>query len=119
MNDATRQLIIESKICAGVLGRGEDFILIRLNDGEPLDQALVEDVVARGYRYVGVLGLKDGRPLVQLAPENPEAVYTMSFAALAWVHSIAEHLRPQPQPQGDGVAWLEALHQLPDTREAL
>jgi hypothetical protein len=111
--DAEDKLVFESEMAAGVLGRGEDFILVHLND-KPLDAAVLAEATAKGFAWCGVLGLLNGKPEVQLSPENPEAARTMCFAGLAFAHIIADHMRPQNP--GDAVDWLTRLHALRDAR---
>jgi hypothetical protein len=102
----------ESEISVAVLGKGGDFVLIRL-DGE-IDASATDAALARGFSYCGVMGVKNGQASVRCEP-NPDAAVTMLHAALAFGTQVAERLRPQPE--GDGVEWLERLYQLPDTRE--
>ena len=50
------ELVSESTICAGVLGRGEEYILIRLDEDFDAKQEAVRDAVAHGLFYCGTLG---------------------------------------------------------------
>jgi hypothetical protein len=112
--DAQHQLIFESQISVGVLGKGEDFVLIPLRgDGTPFDEAEVDAARDRGLEYCGVLGLKDGVPGAKCEP-NPDCIYTMMHAGLAFAQLVADKLRPKPK--GDAVDWLTRLFELPDTR---
>jgi hypothetical protein len=113
--DAHEQLVIESEISFAVVGKGENFILVRLDsEGAPLDEAAIENARERDFAYCGVLGVKDGNVGVQFAPDNPTALYTMMFAGLAFAHEVADRLRPQPK--GDAVEWLKALFAMKDSR---
>lgn len=58
--DAQEQLVFESEISVAVLGRGAEFVLIRLN-GE-IDEDATVRAAEKGYRYCGCLGVKDGGP---------------------------------------------------------
>ncbi len=113
--DAEEKLVFESEMAAGVLGKGEDFVLVHFND-KPFDTAQLAEAKARGFAWCGVLGLCNGVPQARVSPDNPEAIYTMCFAGLAYAHLVAEHLRPQPK--SDAVEWLSRLHALPDARQS-
>jgi len=109
--DATEQLVFDSDIAVGVLGKGGDFVLV------PLDgaiEAAMEAAVLRGWNYCGCYAVtKTGQPGVRCEPD-PDSIFTMMYAALAFAQLVAERLRPKPK--GDGVEWIEALYRLPDTR---
>jgi hypothetical protein len=109
--DAHEQLAFDSEICMGVLGRGGDFVLVRL---APIDEEATAAALAKGFVYCGVLGVKDGQAKCE---PHPDAVYTMMLAGLEFARLVAERLRPEAQPKGDGVAWIASLYQLPDTRD--
>jgi hypothetical protein len=112
--DATEQLAFESEICCGVLGNGRDFVLIHLGTQGGMDQKAVEEAIAKGFVYCGILGVKDGQAGVQCEPD-PGCIHTMMYAALGFARIVADRLREQPK--GDGAEWLGRLYQMPDTRE--
>jgi hypothetical protein len=109
--DAQEQMVMDSEISVGVLGKGADFVLIPIEDG-PIDEAATEDALSKGYVYCGVMGVKNGQPGVKCEP-NPDAVFTMMHAALAFAQQVAEMLRPK----GDELEFLERLYRLQDGRE--
>jgi hypothetical protein len=111
MMDAHETLVVESEISVAVMGRDEDFVLIRLQ-GE-IGEDLTSQGREKGYAYCGVLGVKGGQAGAKCAP-NPDAVYTMMRAALGFAQLFADRLKQKSQ--GDAVGWLTALFGLPDTR---
>jgi hypothetical protein len=111
--DAHARLAFESEICVAVMGRAGDFLLIPLGGDGPLDDALTAQALERGLHYCGCLGVKDGVAGAKCEPD-PDSVYCCLMASLEFARMVAGRLKPQPQ--GDGVAWLENLFQLPDTR---
>lgn len=111
--DVEQEFVLESELAVGVLGNGEDFVLVHLNDA-PLDASVLAQATAKGFAWCGVMGIRHGKPEVRISPDNAEAVYTMCFAGLAYAHLVAEHFKPQPKT--DAVEWLTRLHALPDTR---
>jgi hypothetical protein len=109
--DTTEQLILDSEVACAVLGRAGEFVLIFL-DGK-IENAM-EAAICRGWGYCGTLVVtKTGQPDVICEPD-PDSVYTLMRAGLAFAQLVAERLRPKPED--DSLAWLEALHHLPDTR---
>lgn len=119
--DTHEQIAFESEICAGVLGRAGEFVLIRLDQDEAGKQEALEGALSRGFVYCGVLGLKNGTAAVQSEPD-PDALYTMMRASLAFGQFVAERIGVPPQepaaPEtGDAAEWLARLASLPDTRD--
>ena len=111
--DIQEQLVFDSEISVAVLGKGRDFVLIRL-DGK-VDEAAMEEAKSKDYAYCGVLGVKDGQAGAKCEP-NPDAAYTMMHAALAFAQQVNERLTSRAM--GDSAEWLTRLFELPDTREA-
>ncbi len=112
--DATEQLVLDSKVSAGVLGNANgEFILFWLD--EALDKTAMTAATDRGFGYCGTLGVVDGRAVVEPATQ-PKAARALLLASLEFARTVAEHLHPALK--GDAAAWLESLYQLPDTREA-
>jgi hypothetical protein len=109
--DAHETLVFDSEISVAVMGRGGEFVLIRLDGG--IDEAATEDAARKGYAYCGVLGVKDGQAGAKCEP-NPDAIYTCLLASLAFAQLVADRLKQKPK--GDGAEWLARLFELPDTR---
>ncbi len=114
--DAHEQLTVESEACFAVVGKGEDFLLIRLDDGVPLDDATTARAHQGGFAYCGVFGIKNGEICFRIARENRGAVYTMMFASVAFVRQAADRLTAIPKSKGDSVEWLTGLFDLVDAR---
>jgi hypothetical protein len=108
MYDTHEQLVFDSEISVAVLGKGEEFILVRLGKG--LDDTSA-DAMDNGYSYAGVIGIKDGVPGVQCEPD-PASMRVMVLAGLAFAGMIAEQLK-QHQMSTD---FCERLFALPDPR---
>ena len=111
--DAQEQLVWNAEMSVAVLGKGEEFVLISL-DG-PIDEAVTIDALSKGYRWCGVMGIKDGHAAAK-SEQHPDAIYTMMHAALGFAKQVAEKLRPKSDV-GDELEWLERIHRLPDMRE--
>ena len=112
LQESQRQLILESEFTVVVLGKGEDFVLLRCND-DASDVAEARDAGQRGMTFCGVLALtQDGQLKADISPDNTGAVYTMKFAGLAFVHLVVDRLKSQAQPKGDAVEWLTRLFAL-------
>src|SRR5258708_38538898 len=109
--DAMEQLVFDSEISVAVMGRGGEFVIVRIDGG--IDEAATEEAVRKGYAYCGCLGIKDGVPGAK-CESNPDAIYTCLLASLAFARMVCERLKPPPK--GDGVEWLTRLFVLPDTR---
>jgi hypothetical protein len=108
---AQDQLILDSDISVSVLGRNGDFVLVSLSDD--VDSA-IETAAAKGWVYCGVLAVtKDGQAGAR-CEQDPDCIYTMMHAALAFAQKVADRLRLQVA--GDAVHWLESLYRLEDPR---
>jgi hypothetical protein len=118
LQESQRQLIRESEFTVVVLGKGEDFVLLRANGYDnDSDVSEARDAGQRGMSFCGVLALTDdGQLKADINPANIGAVYTMTFAGLAFVHLVAERLKSQEHPKSDSAEFLERLFALPDTR---
>jgi hypothetical protein len=110
--DEQEQLVCDAEISCAVIGKGGDFVLIRLDENSEGDQALTEEAAKKGYAFCGVLGVKDGQAGAKCQPE-PDAVYTMMCAALTFAQYVAAQLKPKD----DSAAWCERLHILQDPRD--
>src|SRR5258708_8210058 len=103
LQESQRQLIRESEFTVVVLGKGEDFVLLRANgNDEDSSVADARDAGQRGMRFCGVLAFtQDGQLKADMNPANTGAVYTMVFAGLAFVHLVAARLKSQARPKND------------------
>lgn len=111
--DAHETIACDSEICAAVVGRSGDFVLIRLDIEEAGKQAALEGAIRRGFGYCGVLGLKSGKAAVAFE-SDPDSLYTMMLASFAFAEVVAGQVRAK---QGDAADWLTRLHRLPDSRD--
>jgi hypothetical protein len=118
LQESQRQLIRESEFTALVFGLGEDFVLLRCNgNDDDSEMSEAKNAGQRGIGFCGVLALtEDGQLKADITPTNTGAVYTMTFAGLAFVHLVADRLKSQAQPKSDSAEWLTRLFVLPDTR---
>jgi hypothetical protein len=116
LQESQRQLIRESEFRVVVFGRGEDFVLLRCNgDDDDSDVAEAADAAQRGMSFCGVLALtQDGQLKADLNSANLSAIYTMTFAGLAFVHLVADRLKGQQTD--DFLRFAEGLHRLEDPR---
>lgn len=109
-------LVCESTICAGVLGRGEEWVLIRLDADFEVKQEAVQDAVARGLFYCGTFGWGNGKMRAALEPD-PDTLKPMRLAVFAFAAMVSAPAPAAPEADyGDTADWLERLHSLPDTR---
>jgi hypothetical protein len=104
VKDPQEQLVWESKVSAAVLGRGNEFVLIRL-DGS--DLAALAEARSRDFIYCGALGIIDGQPCAECS--CPDAAFTMIAQEMA----VEGRLRPKD----DSVQWLTRLWELPDLKD--
>ncbi len=113
--DPVEQLVFESEICVGVLGKaGGDFILVPLMKDGPIDGA-VTDAAERGYSYCGVLGIVNGVPGAKCEPDaDADSILCCLLGSLAFARMVCDRIKPAPK--GDAVEWLTKLHGLADTR---
>jgi hypothetical protein len=116
LQESQRQLIRESEFTVVVLGKGEDFVLLRANGNEDdSDISEAADAGQRGMSFCGVLALtQDGQLKADINPANLSATYTMCFAGLAFVHLVADRLKGQQTD--DFLRFAEGLHRLEDPR---
>ena len=106
--DAIEQLAWDAEEAVGVLGRGEEFVLVTL--GEPLPDAVLEYAHRRKYRFCGVLAIVSGRGAARCA--DADAIPTMCAAAVAFGQQVAEKLKAER----GSADWLRRLFEIPDRR---
>jgi hypothetical protein len=110
--DARDQKLIAAELSVGVLGRGEDFLLVNLND-VPLPESVAADARSRNLFYCGALLVTDGVVSAETV-SDPDAAVPMLHAALA----LAKQVAGKADDGGAGwVSWLQNLWELPDTRD--
>jgi hypothetical protein len=117
------QSLIQESLCP-VLIMGNlaffDYELIPLDDG--LDGRDWRPRSGRPSECLGVLGIVDGvsRSALVAPLDSPAVKYIVGlYASHVKRANEAEQSAaagPEPKPEGDGVAWLDALYRLPDTR---
>ena len=73
----------------GVLGRGEDYVLVPLTDAGPIPDAVLEDAHRRGFQFCGILAVTQGRAAAKCEPD-PDAVSVMMLAAIGFAQQVAE-----------------------------
>jgi len=108
------QLLREAEVSFAVLGRDGQFSLYELTAPTPLDQDLVSADVAKGFNYCGVVGF-NGEYLTTSHEPDPSSWITTVHAARAVSQILRE--RYKAESASASVAWLEALHKLPDPRD--
>jgi hypothetical protein len=114
--DKFERLALESQAAAAILGNGHEFEIIDLGKPEAMPSSEYRrKLLERGFRFVGIVGLIEGRPKTALA----EPLDEISTAALsrAYVDLIEQRINESAKAVGDGTDWLTSLYQLPDTRE--
>ena len=91
--DSQERLVWNSDFAVGVLGSGEQFVLIPLKGGDASTvDALKQDAFGKGYGYCGVLAVVDGEAQAKCEPDL-SAVYTMMYAGLAFAHLVTDRIR--------------------------
>jgi len=111
--DAQEQLILESEIAMGVLGKGDEFILVPL-DG-PIEAATMV-AVARGFVYSGTFTVTKHGESAALFEPDLESAHVMLCASFAFARLIADRLRPQSKD--DFAQFAERMWSLEDPRGA-
>jgi hypothetical protein len=115
------QVVLDSSIAVMVL-LNQDNTDLEMWPLRPRQAALTsqEEFAARKLRTVGVAGLCGTKATCAFKePLDPTVVGAIGTAFAEYIHvllgdSIAMQI--EEQQKGDEVAWLEKLHQLPDTR---
>jgi hypothetical protein len=108
--DTVEKMAFDSELCAAVLGKGPEFMLIFLD--LPLDGSVTAMAHEKGYAYCGILAVINGEAMVECEP-NPAAVFTVLKASLKFAQKVADKLWAKNRDTD----WLERLYALPDTRD--
>ena len=113
-------LVKGSKVLAGVLGNGDEFLLVRLDKDYPSRQADIDCAIARGLFYCGVLSWDGSKMAAALEPDpdtlKPMRLATEGFGVLCG-RIEAQESEAAKNAQGDSLAWLERLQGLTDPRD--
>ncbi len=112
--DALEKLVWDADDAVGVLGRGEDYVLVPLDGQGPIPQEAIDDANRRGFRFCGVLAIMNGQAAAK-CEADPDAVGVMMLAAIGFAQQAAEKLKAKPKDEG--AEWLRRLWELPDTRD--
>jgi hypothetical protein len=119
--DKFEKLAFESSIAAAVLGNVStgDFQLVDVTS-LPLSTEDQASFHARGFGFLGLLGVCDGIPHTALAVElDPTTTSALSSAFVQFVwKALSEKGRAQGK-RDDGADWLRRLFSLPDKREEM
>jgi len=110
-NDPQHRLIFESDVSFAVLGNESG--VYRLVDLRlPLEEEQTQAALIEGFRYAGVVGIKDGVPGVRM-----EHDWASRYAVIGAAMEISGRLRAQRARQaGDFVKFAEGLMHLEDPR---
>ena len=101
-----------------VMGTGGEFELVPLLSSDPLPETFTSEMRARRFHLCGILGIRAGVPDAKVE-KDPDSLYTVLMATLAYAQQVADEIKRKGNGgDGDGVDWLEQLHQLPDPRES-
>ena len=84
---AQARLAWDSEVFVAVVGKGEEFEFIRLDQNGEWDKAAIAEAVGKDYALCGVLGVKDGVGWVRCQP-NRDAVCTMGYVAFAFAREM-------------------------------
>jgi len=117
--DAQEKLAWGAQLAVGVLvgkdGDRDTLYLVNLDEQMPVECQMA--LAQQGCRYIGVIGVKNGKVESQPVDFSPATVYAMLSALPEFVAYAARKLAQQQQPKGDGAEWLKKLYALPDPRE--
>jgi len=114
-NNAQEKLAATAEICAVVLGRGGDYVLVRIDGDAPVDTALTATAAAKGFAYCGTLGIVDGKPAAECEP-NMDAAFTCTMAAFEFARMAAPQIRMTAVAEDDFRQFAESLWSLTDPR---
>ena len=111
--NAQELLVSKGDLAVAVVGREEDFRLIRL-DGD-LDAAIAEARTegCNGYFFAGVFAVVNGQAIANCEP-GLNAHRVMLAAVFEYARQVTDRLKQQHA--GDAVEWLNRLHSIEDPR---
>jgi hypothetical protein len=113
MDTAQENIVRTASLAACVLALGDQLALIELT-GKPDFTAQATALTQAGFAFHGLVGIVGGK--IETAANDPlnlESAFNMGRAA-----RVFGYLASAPKAgTGDGAAWLQALYELPDTRE--
>lgn len=120
--DRATQILQWAVYCAVILGNptANDFELIEVGDGQ-LPKERFPEFSTRGLRFIGVLGVGQGGAKCALdepLEESTVADLSLKFLRAYLSKRMDEITSAAPQLKNAGVAYLEQLFTLPDTRTA-
>lgn len=113
---AMKQLVQDSEIAYGVIGRGSEFLLVPLVGAGGDDDGTWKSIAfAKGYSFRGVLAARNNVPSAAL--ENPGDLDIMLAAGTAFAEILADRIRREREQAPDGwMAFITKLHSLEDPR---
>jgi hypothetical protein len=102
-------------------GSDAEFLSLKPLASESDRRGLAARWAGRNLSGSGVAGLIHGIPTVMLKDEPSDFLLVVRLTAayaryVEDITSVADNSEPQPQCDGDSVAWCERLYALPDTR---
>lgn len=119
--DKFEALAMEAQLAVCVLGNADvtdmELLLAKPNGLSPEKiRELSIQWAARGLQFIGMIGVVDGKPRTALAvPLDERRIAAISQAFISYCEVVLSDNVAERQ-KGDSVAWLHALHSLPDTR---
>lgn len=105
--DKFDQILEHAKLPVYILSNGSD---LRLEDfdGEPMSADVQKDLLARGFCFLGCMGILEGKPKAALA--NPVDPATSSLLSQAYVRFVVDRVNRHRQQKGQKAYVLPSLH---------
>lgn len=116
MHDAQVALVSAGDMAVAVVGRGENFALIRMDgDINAAIEAARAEAEKKGQEYIfcGVMGMVNGIATARREP-GLDAMRVVEAAFLSYARMVVDELKVRQRD--DSLEWLEDLYALPDTR---
>jgi hypothetical protein len=119
--DKFEALYMDAQLAVSILGNADvtDIEMLPMKPYELSPEKIQELVIqwaGRGLRFIGAIGIVDGKPRTALAvPLDDRRISALSQAFIAYCEVLLSG-SVEEQQKGDSVTWLHALHSLPDTR---
>ncbi len=121
MDDPIEQLIWKTnhQCVFGVLGSPstKEHVLVEL-DGNPLDQAVLDEARERQFIFAGVWGM-NGEVVDYAAQPGAEAAAVMLASSATFRKYLYRTYGPAQKSAGDSLDWLKRLAALPDPRKGM